>query len=65
MKLHPLKCEVLCISNKRSLPKFDYKINDVLRKWHSSVKYLGIHINSKLSWNDQCSANTTKATIRS
>ena len=62
MKLHPLKCEVLCISNKRSPPKFDYKINDVLLKWRSSVKYLGVYINSKLSWNDQCSADTTKAT---
>ena len=61
MKLHPLKCEVLCISNKRSPPKFDYKIK-VLLKWRSSVKYLGVHINSKLSWNDHCSANTAKAT---
>ena len=62
MKLYPLKCEVLRIFNKHSPPKFDYKINDVILKWRSSVKYLGIHINSKLSWNDQCSANTTKAT---
>ena len=51
----------MCISNKHSPPKFDYKINNVLLKWCSSVKYLGVHINSKLSWNDQCSANTTKA----
>ena len=62
MKLHPLKCKVLCISNKCSPLKFDYKINDVLLKCRSFVKYLGIHIISKLSWNDQCFANTTKAT---
>ena len=27
MKLNPLKCELLCISNKRSPPKYDYMIN--------------------------------------
>ena len=62
MKLHSSKCKVLCIFNKHSLPKFDYKIkHDVLLKCCSSVNYLGVYINSKLSWNDHCSANTAKA----
>ena len=53
--------EVLCISNKCSLPKFDYRINDILLKRCYSVKHQGVYINSKLSWNVHCSANTAKA----
>ena len=62
MKLNPLKCELLCISNKRTPLKFDYKINDFQLPWCNSVKYLGIHINSTLSWNTHCSIITAKAT---
>ena len=34
MKLHPPKCELLCISNKRVPPKFDYVINGSHLDWH-------------------------------
>ena len=61
MKLHPSKCEVLCISNKYSPPEFDYKINNFLLKWCSPVRYLGVYISSKLLWNDHCYANAAKA----
>lgn len=30
--------------------------------WHTSVRYLGLHINSTLSWNDHCSTIAAKAT---
>ena len=62
MKINPSKCEVLCISTKRLLPKFDYNINGSPLKWHSLVRYLGVHINSKLSWNDHRSAIAAEAT---
>ena len=39
MKLHPLKCELLCISNKRVPPKFDYVINGSHLDWHTSIRY--------------------------
>ena len=62
MNLNPLKCELLCISNKLLPPKFDYVLNGFPLKWCTSVRYLGVHINSKLSWNDHCSIITAKAT---
>ena len=34
MKLHPPKCELLCISNKCVPPKFDYVINGSHLDWH-------------------------------
>ena len=55
MKLHPLKCELLCISNKCVPPKFDYVINGSQLDWHTSIRYLGVHITSTLSWNVHCS----------
>ena len=64
MKLHPSKCEVMSFSNKCSPLKFDYKINDFSLKWCSSVRYLGVHINSKLSWNDLCSVNAAKLKLQ-
>ena len=44
IRLSPQKCELLCISNKRSPPKYDYTINDSGLKWCSFVKYLGIRL---------------------
>ena len=62
MKLNPHKCELLCISNKCIPSKFDYVINGSQLNWHTSVRYLGLHINSMLSWNDHCSTIPAKAT---
>ena len=62
MKLHPLKCVLLCISNKRVPPKFDYIINGSHLDWHTSIRYLGVHITSTLSWNVHCSNIAAKAT---
>ena len=62
MKLHPLKCELLCISNKRVPTKFDYVINGSQLDWHTSIRYLGVHITSTLSWNVHCSKIAAKAT---
>ena len=62
MKLNPHKCELLCISNKRVPPKFDYVLSGSQMNCHTSVRYLGLHINSTLSWNDQCSTIAAKAT---
>ena len=62
MKLNPHKCELLCISNKHVPPKFDYMLSGSQLNWHTSVRYLGLHINSTLSWNDHCSTIAAKAT---
>lgn len=62
MRLNSQKCELLCISNKRVPPKFDYVISGSQLNWRTSIRYLGVHISSTLSWNDHCSAIAAKAT---
>ena len=61
MSLNVSKCELLCISNiKRSPVQPDYYINNCHLQWVSSVKYLGIVVDSKLSWNDHISHISSK-----
>ena len=62
MNLNPLKCEVLCITNKHSFTSFDYQLTGCSLRWSTSVKYLGVHLNSKLIWNDHCAHVAAKAT---
>ena len=52
MRLNISKCDLLCISNKR-LPS--YYINNHNLQWVSSVKYLGVFVDDKLSWNHHIS----------
>ena len=51
-KFNPLKCELLTITNQRSPLKFTYHINDVPIKEADFVKYLGVVIDSKLTWKE-------------
>ena len=62
MNLQPQKCELLCISNKRLPLKFDCVLGDFQLCWRTSIRYLGVCINSTLSWNDHCSKIAAKAT---
>ena len=50
VRLNPGKYEALNI--------FDCSINGRAIQWKPFVRYLGIHVNSKLTWSDHC----TKAT---
>ena len=52
MEFNPLKCELLTITNQRSPLKFTYHINDVRIKEADFVKYLGVVIDSKLTWKE-------------
>ena len=51
MRLNVSKCDLLCISNKRSPTKPSYHINNYNLHWISSVnlKYLGVFLDNKLS----------------
>ena len=61
MRLNVSKCELLCISNQRSPVRPAYYINNCHLQWASSVKYLGVVVDSKLSWNDHISHISSKA----
>jgi len=52
MEFIPLKCEFLTIANKVSPIKFTYHINNVSIIEVDFVKYLGIVIDSKLTWKE-------------
>ena len=62
VRLNPGKCEALNITNKRTPIQFDYTINGGVIQWKSFVRYLGIYVNSKLTWSDHCKMVASKAT---
>ena len=62
LRLNPSKCEALAITRKRSLLVYTYYINSAPLSWRSVVRYLGIYINSTLSWSDRCKVVAAKAT---
>ena len=61
MRLNPSKCAFLCISNKRSPIHHSYYLNNHLLQCSSSVKYLGVVVDSKWSWNEHVSHVSLKA----
>ena len=61
MEFHPDKCQVLRITNKHQPIQVPYTIHNVILSVVPSAKYLGVHIDSKISWNTQCSALCNKA----
>ena len=62
MNLSPVKCEALCISNKRSPLAFTYQCVNQPIQWKQKVKYLGIYLNQHLTWGDHCKYVHSKAT---
>ena len=69
MEFHPDKCQVLRITKKLNPIQVQYNIHGTLLGVVPSAKYLGIHLDSKLSWNVQntylCNkANNTLAFIQ-
>ena len=52
MEFNPLKCKLLTITNQRSPLKFTNYINSVPIKEADFVKYLGVVIDSRLTWKE-------------
>ena len=62
VRLNPGKCEALNITNKRAPIQFDYTVNGGVIQWKPFVRYLGVYVNSKLTWSDHCKKIASKAT---
>ena len=50
MEFHPDKSKVLKITNKRKVIKYRYLLCNVILKEVSNAKYLGVTMNTRLSW---------------
>ena len=61
MEFHPDKCQVLRITNKTTPIQVTYNIHNTPLTVVPHAKYLGVHIDSKLGWNVQCTALCNKA----
>ena len=61
VRLNPAKCEALNLSNKRSPLQFTCTIGGGSILWKSLVWYLGVYINSKLTWSDHYKVTASRA----
>ena len=62
LRLISNKCEALAITNKHIQLTYTYHIDQQPISWRDSVKYLGLHVHSKLSWSKHCKSVISKAT---
>ena len=61
MKFNPTKCVHLAITNKKTFLKYTYNIYSQQLKQVTSAKYLGIIIDSHLTWKDHINEISFKA----
>ena len=54
LRLNPDKCESIVLSNKRSPPVPHYYLDTELISSKPVIRYLGILVDSHLTWNDHC-----------
>ena len=69
IEFHPLKCQVLHITNKRTPTRSPYTIHGYQLEEVEAAKYLGVTIHQKLSWNTHIGqvcrkANSTRAFLQ-
>jgi len=62
MEFNPSKCEAITFTKKTKPVRTKYKLHDQILATVSSARYLGVHINSKLSWNTHIDITAKKAT---
>ena len=61
MEFHPQKCQLLKISNKRSIIPAKYTIHGHTLEEVDSAKYLGVTLHRTLNWNEHIQNITNKA----
>jgi hypothetical protein len=69
MAFHPDKCNVLTISRKKTLVKFNYCLHGHVLESVNKAKYLGFTISEELKWENHiynicCKANKTLGFLR-
>lgn len=64
MEFHPGKCNILRITKKRSIVKYDYKLHGRTLESVSDAKYLGLTISDDTSWNKHIDKTTAKGNQR-
>lgn len=61
MEFHPSKCQILRVTNKRNPVRATYRIHGHVLEEVSSAKYLGVNLDSKLTWNHHVHSTALKA----
>ena len=61
MEFHPDKCQLLTVTYKKKTINFDYFIHNQIIEKTDQAKYLGINLNSKLSFNSHIDLICKKA----
>ena len=61
LQFNPAKCMHLRITNKRSYIKFAYCLDNSIIKQVPSANYLGITVDSRLTWSDHVTRVVAKA----
>ena len=61
MQFNPSKCNVIWVTHKRNVFESHYNIHGTLLENKSCVKYLGVNIDSKLSWKRHIDITAQKA----
>ena len=62
LTLNQSKCKAIRITNKLKKIGYTYSLNGAPLEWVDTFRYLGVRINSKLTWTDHVSEAKTKAT---
>ena len=62
LTLNQSKCKVMRITNKRKKIYYIYSLNSAPLEWVDTFRYLGVRINSNLTWSDHVSEAKMKAT---
>ena len=61
MAFHPQKCSVLSVTRSRTPTRFDYQLKGHILELQDSTKYLGVDLQSSLSWKNHIDRISKKA----
>ena len=61
MHFNPSKCCYIRLSNKQHLLDYNYNVHNTVLQETNTIKYLGVHIDDKLTWKSHVDTIVTKA----